>query len=305
MNTIKSFLLALVLFACFIAGNAQQLPLYSQFMMNDYVMNPAIGGKNHYIEAKSNNRYQWTGITDAPRTYMLSVNGATKSGKIGLGGYLFTDIVGPSRRIGFDVSYAYHIQLNSELKLSLGLSAGLLQFAVDGSKIYLRDATDDIISSGYQSLLMPDFGAGFYLYTRKWYVGASVPQIYPAKISFVDYTTQNQGKLATHVYASAGYRINVADNFYIGPCMQFKYVSPVPMQFDFGSRFVFKENYWIGGAYRTHDAFVAMLGFTFHENLSFSYSYDFTTTALKNYSGGTHELMIAIKFNKQSEQSSK
>jgi type IX secretion system PorP/SprF family membrane protein len=275
---------------------AQQLPLYTQYMLNDFVMNPAIAGKNPYFEGKSDNRYQWIGITDAPRTYVLSCHGPLKNPKIGLGGYLFTDIVGPTRRIGFTGTYAYHLQLADNLKLGLGLSGGILQVAVDGAKITLRDPVDLVISQGYQSVLVPDLGTGFYLYSDKWYVGAAAPQIFPAKLKFFDYSTNSLSKLSTHVYATAGYRFDLGDDFDIEPSILLKYVNPVPLQFDGGLRFVYKEKVWIGGTFRTMDAFSAFVGFNFQQNLTFGYSYDFTTTNLKNYSTGTHEVLIAIRF---------
>ena len=90
---------------------AQQLPHFSQYYLNDYLINPAVGGSRPYFEGKSAHRYQWEGITDAPRTYTLSVNGPTKNQKMGFGGYIFTDNVGPTRRTGFNASYAYHIKV--------------------------------------------------------------------------------------------------------------------------------------------------------------------------------------------------
>ncbi len=281
--------------------NAQQLPQYSNYMINDYVMNPAIGGSNSYFEGKSNNRYQWIGITDAPRTYILSVNGPTKNLKMGLGGILFTDIVGPTRRTGFYLSYAYHLKVAEKVKVSLGISAGLLQFMVDGSKITLRDPADLVISSGVQSVLVPDFGAGIYVYStdHKWYVGASVPQIFQNKLKFFDNSTTTLSKLATHVYASAGYKFDVGENFKIEPSTCLKYVSPAPLQFDIGVRGIYKDKFWLGAAFRYLDAVSAMVGYTMQENITFAYSYDFTTTNIKKYSTGSHELMIGIKFHKQ------
>jgi type IX secretion system PorP/SprF family membrane protein len=287
------------IFAGFVA-NAQQLPQYSNYMVNDYVMNPAIGGSNPYFEAKSNNRYQWIGITDAPRTYILSVNGPTKNLKMGLGGLLFTDIVGPTRRTGIYLSYAYHLKVSEKVKVSLGLTGGLLQFTVDGSKITLRDPSDLVISNGIQSVLMPDFGAGVYVYStdKKWYVGASVPQILQNKIKFFDNSTTSLSKLATHFYASAGYKFNLNDDFKIEPSTCIKYVKPAPLQFDIGLRAIYQEKIWVGGAFRYLDAVSAMVGYVMQENVTFAYSYDFTMTNIKKYSTGTHELMIGIKFHK-------
>jgi type IX secretion system PorP/SprF family membrane protein len=288
-----------------LSADAQQLPHYSQYMLNDYVMNPAIGGKDPYFEAVSDNRYQWIGITDAPRTYILSVQGPHKSRKMGMGGSLFTDIVGPTRRTGVNLSYAYHMQLNDKgTKLSLGLSAGVVQFAVDGAKITLHDPADLVISDGYQSVLVPDIGFGAYFYSDKYYIGAAVPQIYPAKLRFFDYTTASLSKLETHFYFTGGYRFDLGEDFAIEPSTVVKFVKPAPVQFDIGLRGLYKNKVWIGGAYRNLDAASAMVGYLFEDYLTFGYSYDFTTTNIKNYSTGTHEILIGVRFRKQATTAS-
>ena len=286
---------------------AQQLPQYSNYMINDYVMNPAIGGTNSYFEGKSNNRYQWIGITDAPRTYIMSVNGPTKSQNVGLGGLLFTDIVGPTRRTGFYLSYAYHFKVAEKVKVSLGVSGGILQFMVDGSKISLRDPGDLVLTNSVQQVILPDFGAGIYVYStdHKWYAGVSVPQVLQNQIKFSDINTASTSKLATHFYATAGYKFNLNDDFKIEPSTCIKYVTPAPLQFDLGLRAIYKDKIWIGGAFRYLDAISAMVGYTMQENITFAYSYDFTTTNIKKYSTGTHELMIGIKFHKVPEKVAK
>ncbi len=299
-------LLFLVLVFIAVKGYSQQLPQYSNYMINDYAMNPAIGGSNNYFEGKSNNRYQWVGITDAPRTFVLSVNGPTKSLKMGLGGIVFTDNVGPTRRTGLYLSYAYHLKLTEKIKLSLGLSGGIMQFMVDGSKITLHDNNDLVISSGIQSVLIPDFGAGIYAYStdHKWYVGASVPQILQNRITFFDYTTSSLSKLATHYYITAGYKFNLNDNFKIEPSTCMKFVTPAPFQFDLGLRVIYKEKIWLGSAFRYLDAVSAMVGYIIQDNITFAYSYDFTTTNIRKYSTGTHEIMIGIRFHKTAEKTS-
>lgn len=300
----KKIFFLFILVAATVQLHAQQLPHYSNYMLNDYPMNPAVGGSNPYYEGMSNNRYQWIGITDAPRTYMLSVNGPTKNMKMGLGGLLFTDIVGPTRRTGFYLSYAYHIKVAEKVRVSLGLSAGLLQFMVDGSKITLHDPHDNVISGGVEQMITPDFGAGIYVYStdKKWYVGASVPQILQNRIKFYDYSYTGLSRLATHYYATAGYKFSLGANFKLEPSACVKYVQPAPVQFDLGLRAIYKDKIWIGGAFRYLDAVSAMIGFTMQENITFAYSYDFTMTNIKKYSTGTHELMIGIKFHKTPEK---
>lgn len=286
-----------------IAGvsEAQQLPHFSQYMINDFVMNPAVGGSRDYVEGKSNNRYQWVGITDAPRTYILSLHGPTKNRKMGIGGYLYTDITGPTRRTGLDLTYSYHLKLSDKIKLSFGVAGGLLQFAVDGSKITVKDEGDIALSSGLQSVIVPDFSAGFYLYSKKFYVGASAPQMLKSKLQFFDYQTSS--RLSDHYYAMAGYHLKITEDFEFEPSVLVKYVKPAPLQYDVGGRFNYKGRVWIGGAYRNLDAFTGLVGFTWR-NLLFGYSYDFTTSNLKNYSTGTHEVMIGVKFSKEEDKAS-
>ena len=285
---------------------AQQLPHYSNYMLNNFVMNPAVAGNNPYFEGLSNNRYQWIGITDAPRTYILSVNGPTKSLNVGLGGILFTDIVGPTRRTGFYLSYAYHIKVAEKVKLSFGLSGGVLQFMVDASKINLRNPIDQVISTGLQSVIAPDFGVGVYAYStdKKWYAGASMPQILQNRINFYETASTSLSKLATHFYITGGYKYQLNENFTLEPSALIKFVKPAPVQFDLGARAVYREKMWLGAAYRNLDAISVMVGYTMQENLTFAYAYDFTTSNIRKYSTGTHEFMIGIKFHKLDKKES-
>ena len=295
----KKFIGVFICVLCF-AGliEAQQLPQYSNYMINDYVLNPALSGTQDNFEVKSNNRYQWVGITDAPRTYILSANGPYKSKNMGYGGYLFTDITGPTRRIGFSLSYAYHVKLNEKMKLSLGLSGGLLQFAVDGSKLTFHDQGDVALSNGMQSVIVPDFGFGALFHTDNYYIGASVPQLYQSKLKFFDYTTSTLSTLATHYFLMGGYKYNLNDNIRIEPSVLVKFVNPAPVQADIGVRVVYKNMAWAGVGYRTSDAIPVMVGYTYQNYLMFAYSYDIITSNLRNYSTGTHEIMFGLKFNR-------
>jgi type IX secretion system PorP/SprF family membrane protein len=297
----RKFTLSLVLVVIVVMQvNAQQLPQYSNYMINNFAMNPAVAGSNPYFEGISNNRYQWVGLTDAPRTYILTAQGPLKSMNVGLGGSIYTDIVGPTRRIGASFSYAYHLKLNEKVKLSMGLSAGVVQFTIDGSQIALRDPGDAVISSGLQSVISPDFGAGLYAYStdKKWYVGLSVPQIMQSKINFVDLTTSTLSRLNRHYYITAGYRYKLNDKYVLEPSTCIKYATPAPVQFDLGVRLIYQDKMWLGTVYRYLDASAILLGYKLNQNMSFAYSYDFTTSNIRRYSSGTHELMIAIRFHK-------
>ena len=277
---------------------SQQLPQYTQYMLNEMAINPAVAGKDNYADVCSNNRYQWLGITDAPRTYMLTLHSPFKNRHMGLGTQIYTDIVGPTRRVGVSLAYAYHIKMTEKIKLSLGLSAGIQQWGIDGHKLNLHDSGDDNLLTQYQTKIVPDIGAGLYVHHEKWYIGFSAPQLYQSPIKLYE-GGDNKGKLVTHFLLNGAYKFNLNDDFKVEPSFLAKYASPAPVKVDVGVRVIYKEQVWLGGGYRHHDAFTVLLGFMYKNYLMIGYSYDITTTNLKKYSTGTHELMLGLRFSKQ------
>ncbi|MBL7934912.1 MAG: type IX secretion system membrane protein PorP/SprF [Bacteroidia bacterium] len=277
---------------------AQQLPQYTQYMLNDLAINPAVAGKDNFADMRSNNRYQWIGITDAPRTYMLTLHSPLKNRHMGLGTHIYTDIVGPTRRVGINLAYAYHIKVAEKTRVSLGLSAGIQQWGIDGHKLHLHDAGDDNLLVQYQTKIVPDFGAGLYVHNETWHIGFSAPQLYQSPIKLYP-SGDGKGTLVTHFLLNGAYKFNINDDFKVEPSFLAKYANPAPVKIDIGARVIYQEQIWLGAGYRHKDAFTALIGFMYKNYLMIGYSYDFTTTNLKRYSTGTHELMLGLRFSKQ------
>jgi len=265
-------------------------------MFNDYAYNPAVAGTKPYFDVRSNHRYQWAGFTDAPRTYTLTVHGPTKNQKMGLGTFLYTDHVGPTRRTGFQVTYAYHFNVTDDVRLSLALSAGVLEWKLDAHKVDLYDPNDQVVVNGVMRTIVPDAKFGFYFVHDKWYAGASAPNLLRSKLEFTNAQNTGLSRLEDHYYVHGGYKFDVGEDFQVEPCALIKYAAPAPVQLDLMARVFYKNQVWLGAAYRTSDAASAMIGYLYRENLMIGYSYDFTTSNLQNYSSGTHELLLGIKF---------
>lgn len=269
-------------------------------MLNEMAINPAVAGKDDFADVRSNSRYQWVGITDAPRTYMLTANGPLKAKNMGVGMNLFTDIVGPTRRTGLNFAYAYHVKLNDkDVRLSFGLNAGILQWGIDGSKLVLHDEGDQSLLTTYQTRYVPDFGAGIYFHKKnRFYLGLSAPQLYESPIGLYPGVTA-KSRIVTHLNLNGGYKFDLGDDFKIEPSFLAKYASPAPIKIDGGLRVIYKEQIWIGGAYRHNDAFTALIGFMYKNYLMIGYSYDYTTTNIRKYTTGTHEIMLGIHFSRK------
>jgi type IX secretion system PorP/SprF family membrane protein len=290
----------LIISLVFVAGlaKAQQLPQYSQFMFNQYCYNPAYAGVTPSWEATTNNRYQWSGITDAPRTFTLSAQGPFKKENMGIGGYVYTDNVGPTRRLGFQTSYAYHARLSETIQLSFGLSLGFNQWILDADKITTYHPGDFYFSNGLLKSTDMDGKFGLYLYHEDWHFGASVAQMLHNKITFLATQTNSESYMEDHFYVHGGYTFRPGEDWDIDPILLLKIGAPAPLKLDASVRITYKKSLWIGGGYRTNDAAVAMLGFCYKNMLRIGYAYDITTTDLKNYSSGTHEIMLGFIFAK-------
>lgn len=300
MCTMRRILTITVLGTMLQAVQAQQLPQLSQYQFNDYVFNPAVAGSRPFFELRSGHRYQWVGIQDSPRTFTLS--GTTPLGKnMGLGGYLFTDNVGPTRRTGIQFSYAYHLRITDDLKLSLALSGGVLQFLIDGSKIQFNDPGDPVMDDQLRGELKPDAKFGFMLYHPRYWFGAAAPQILQNKVYFVDDADQSLSVMEDHYYVTGGYRFLLGTDWKVEPSFLVKYVSPVPAKIDITATVRYRDAFWLGASYRTNDAYCAMLGYWHKESFQFGYSYDIITSNLRNYSTGTHELMLAVTLGRKTE----
>lgn len=292
-----NYLLALLCFS--MVGISQQLPQYSQYMLNELAINPAVAGRDEFSEVRSNNRQQWLGITDAPRTYMLTLQGPIKDKHMGLGMSVYTDITGPTRRTGGSLTYAYHLKIKEDMHISMGLSAGIQQWAVDGSKITLHDEGDEQLLTYYRAAPVPELGAGLYFYKKdSYYFGISVPQMYQAPLNVYPGASENSS-LARQLNINGAYKIKINEEMQVEPSFLIKHEKPAPVKVDIGARLIYKSELWGGLVYRHKDAISVLLGYMYKNYLTIGYSYDITTTQIRKYSSGTHEIMLGLRFSRK------
>ncbi len=323
----------LYLFVFIIVGiqgvTAQQLPQYTQYVFNNYLLNPAVTGIENYTDVKMGYRSQWTGLDGAPVTSYLSINapigqnfiegdamGSVEAGGInpssrmytqyyqaaephhGIGFSVVSDKAGPITQTNIDASYAYHLGLAPRLNLAVGVSAGINHISLNTSEITLATPLDPAITNGNNSQWKPDVGIGAWLYSSDYYVGLSVQQILPENLYFsTSNTAVDVSKTVPHVFFTAGTKLYISDDITLLPSFLVKEIKPVPITYDINAKFSFQDKFWLGGAYRHGDSFGILAGFNLSSFINVGYSYDITTSALNTVSNGTHELVIGLLLN--------
>jgi len=275
---------------------AQQLPLYSQYMLNGFLMNPAQAGSVDYRPLRLTARQQWTGIDDAPSTVAISGHSMLKNNKVGVGGYIYNDKFGPVSQTGIQASFAYHLNLNkNNSKLAFGLAVSAAQYSMDQRNFNLQvsDPTDQSVTGAKESSFIPDANFGMYLYNGKYFVGLSAAQLVQWKINV---GTEGNNQLVRHYFVTAGYKFDLEKTIKgleFEPSILVKATESSPIQFDVNTKLYYKRNYWLGVSYRHQDAVIAMIGFKINQYF-IGYAYDYTLSNIMNYSSGSHEIMIGI-----------
>ena len=279
---------------------SQQLPQLTQFMDNNYVLNPAFAGMEDYYQVRTSIRNQWTGIADAPSTTILSIYGQQEE-NIGLGGVIFNDQFGPTSRTGGAISYAYHLSLTEKVNLSLALSGGFTQFKIDKNGWNVANPNDPLTQGDVVVETVPDATFGFNFYSKDWYLGLAVPQLLTSNLNLLDdnlanaLTSEQSGNLSRHIFVMGAYKFKANSKLELEPSFLLKSVAPTPMQFDFATRAIYDNKIWIGGSYRSTGDIGALLGYSVNDRYIIGYSYDILNSELADYSSGSHEFMLAIK----------
>ncbi len=273
---------------------AQQLPIFTQYMFNDYLLNPAIAGVHDYYQVKTTYRQQWVNITDAPATYIISTYGPHSRKDMGFGGFIFNDKVGPMSNTGLYLSYAYNLQIFSDIRLSLGLFAGAVQWKYDANSVKMNNELDPL--NVEESKFHPDASFGAFVYTSQWDVGFSANQLLRTRVDTESDTLDVVSRLTSHFYLTGRYRYNLNRDIDLEASGWLKYVHPVTPQFDLSVRGIYQKMAWFGIGWRTGDAISILIGYN-QGLVNIGYAYDITTSPLRNYSAGTHEVVIGVRFS--------
>ena len=307
MKIIKMKRILILIFTIYFAGEltAQQLPQITQYMNNNYVINPAIAGMYDYYQVNTTIRNQWAGMNEGPRTSVISIYGK-HSDNVGLGGTVYNDITGPTSRIGGSASYTYAFQVTQKINLSLALQAGFTQFKIIKNNISVEDQQDPLMMGGDVVRSLPDATFGLNLSGNKWYIGAAIPQLLSSELKLMDddfariYDTISQnGKLASHIYILGSYTYDINPTISIEPSVFLKSVEGAKTQIDFGVKGEYKEMFWIGMNYKANNdlsSIAALLGYNINDRFNIGYSYGIPSSTTNNYHSGSHEFMLGVVF---------
>lgn len=302
-------LLVMLLFAC--QGYAQQAPQYTQYIFNELIINPAYAGSKEIVNANVTHRSQWVGIEGAPTTQTFSLDGASRSGRLGFGLNAMNDVLGAQRQSGVHANLAVRLQMSETARLGLGFAAGMMQHTLDGTKLNTGNTRPDLAVPQHRvSDLLPDFRIGAFFNTERFYTGLSVANLLNTKGDEMEVTTPNR-----HYFLSAGYVMDLSPSVIFKPSFLVKEDLNSPTSLDLNAFILLGERIWLGGSYRTavevhtkysdeyqldkRNAWAAIAQLYVTPKLRLGYSYDVSLNALRQHA--SHEISLGYSFFKKQD----
>ncbi|HET8885753.1 MAG TPA: type IX secretion system membrane protein PorP/SprF [Salinimicrobium sp.] len=276
---------------------AQQDPQYTQYMYNMNVVNPAYAGSKESLSIGILGRQQWSGFDGAPETFTFSAHSPIGE-KTGLGLSAISDKYGPVNETNIYADFSYTLNLGSATKLAFGIKAGATFHDVGLIGLELQNSTDIAFSENTNETFA-NIGAGFFLYSDKYYVGFSVPNFIKSTHLTVDGT--EIGSEVNHFFATAGYVFQLSPNTKFKPSTLVKTAFGAPVSFDVNANFLFYDRFEIGASYRLDDAVSGLVNFRITDWVQAGFAYDHVLSDINEQASASYEafLIFDIFFNQK------
>jgi len=315
-------LLTFLFFVCEV-GQAQQDPMFTNYMFNSLVFNPAYAGSNDHLAVNALYRQQWVGIDGAPTTQTVTAHMPNSTGRVGFGLSIMNDQIGVTGTLSVDLSYAYRIPIGKG-KLSIGLEGGAYNYRADYSKLNIQDGGDPAYADLHTSFWKPNLGAGIYYSSKYFYTGLGVPHL-------IEYNlTQNRpddpaiyAKQYRNYYFTMGGVIPLSGNALLfKPSLLVKSLSPgssfandpaasqvgAPTEFNVDLSLFFQETLWVGVSYRSaveaitnksssFDSADFWAAYYLESGLRIGAGYDYSLSSLNTVTKGSFEFMLGYEFD--------
>ncbi|WP_276371301.1 type IX secretion system membrane protein PorP/SprF [Chryseolinea sp. H1M3-3] len=290
--------LVLVIILISLEGNAQQNPLFTQYMFNGLVINPAYTGSHESMTATLAARSQWTGLKGAPQTQVASLHSPLKFSRSAAGAVFVHDKVSVINQYMFYGTYAYRIPVSKNAKIAIGGQAGATYYQANLSELNIitQNGQVDPTFAQNESRVLPNLGIGAYFYSKRSYIGISLPTLINNRWN--DQDTYTQARQKRHYFLSAGHVFALGPQVKLKPNVLLKWQEGGAFQYDLNANMLFHEVLWVGVSYRMKDSVDGLLEMNINNQLSLGYSYGYPISSISSIQTGTHEVVLNYRISR-------
>ncbi|MBK86544.1 MAG: hypothetical protein CMC86_05020 [Flavobacteriaceae bacterium] len=286
----------LFLFTLSIEVYAQSGIKLTDYFFNPIQYNPAYVGANNGYFTKGTYTSQWLGFDDGPVTQTLDIQKRFPNNRYAAGISLLNDDFGAVKNFNFETNFALHLKASEDIGFVLGLKAGLNNFSIDYNRLNIYNPNEYVYSQGNLSNTAPIIGAGFYLYTKKWFISMSIPNF--LKYRMEDDFNQSLYNKVPHFYTSAGYDYYINSELILKSQVLMQLVRGAPVSYLLSSRVLYKQKLGFGIHLQPKALYGIFANFRFNSSFTATYGYDMALSDLSRYSSGNHFFGLSYKFGK-------
>jgi type IX secretion system PorP/SprF family membrane protein len=290
---------------------AQQLPQFSQYIFNGLHINPAYAGYKGDGYIQTTYRSQWVNFPGAPQTLSFTADMSANEGRMGFGVTYLKDRIGLTESNLGMLTYSYRISTGERSMLSLGVSAGISEYAFDPTRM-VTVKPDPLLPSSRVAATTPNLNTGLFFHSDNFYAGLAAYNLIGRRallrqdiaMAFHDF----------HYYLTFGGMLRLQDGLQLKPSVLVKHVKGSPTSYDLNAMFLFRERVWLGGSFRSNvrvfedqlqedlskrNAVALVMEYFVLSNMRVGYSYDYNLNALNSYRTESHELSLGLYLNRQ------
>jgi type IX secretion system PorP/SprF family membrane protein len=314
-KSLQKNLFSVLFLAIICVAHAQyRMPIYTDYLTdNYYVLHPAMAGA-HYegMKLRASYRTQWLGIANAPSMQTLNAH-ARIGDKSGVGGLFFHDKNGFQSQLGFQGTYAHHINFYRSRadvnQLSFGLTAGGSFHRHDQSTFSLANDRQVLGTELSSSSMFIDLGLTYNYVT--FYAHVTVQNLLFIGNNINDQVLLNKPK---RLLASAGNFFKIQSDWALEPSVLVDYIQYIDrpnVDINVKSHHTLRETQlWVGTSYRKgitntltnntseiyNEPFSQLSAIMGAKNNKWSFSYTYTVGIgdIKINSSGFHQFTLGI-----------
>jgi len=276
-------------------GTAQQDPIFTQYMYNGQIINPAYAGMWEKIGFTALVRKQWAGIYRAPLTEAISIHSPLGSRSVGLGLNIINDRYGREKKLSVLADYAFEVALTPRRRLRLGLKFGFVNYSnpLTEYKLYPDNEYDRAFAEDIDLSFLPNFGFGAFLYEDNYYIGLAVPKLVENEFKDNYHNYSTKAEIRT-IYLNGGYvfKFYALNKIIFKPTLMIRASLNQPIQYDIAANVMLRDRLWLGVMLRSGNAICATTQWIMSNNLRLGFAMDITYNEIFPYQFGTYEFTI-------------
>jgi type IX secretion system PorP/SprF family membrane protein len=278
---------------------AQQDPMYSQYQFNALVVNPAYAGSRGMMSMMALSRRQWVGFEGAPSTQTFTMHTPFAYRNVSLGLSVIHDQLSPVSQSAFFGDYAYAFNIGLQARLSMGLKGGVSRVVTNMSTLSpVPGSADPAYQDASESRWLPNFGFGVYAYHPRYFIGVSVPKLMENDLSAEQ---KNQailsGREVRHYFFMGGGVFSLNSDWMLKPSFMARLAEAAPVSVDLNVNVLYRNRIWSGVMFRPGSAYGGVMQLQLTDQWRIGYAVEFATSDLRQYTNGTHELMLGYELN--------